>query len=136
MSISTCVSSAAFTAVAVGELNAVVGPDGVTGVGQTLVDVAFAALTYVACRAHTLVTSNAVHTPPVIEALGLSGQRVAGGVAIIQIDLTVDAYRRENSALQIYYCLHFCGQKSMNDFEVAMLVLYLVFLWDTSTCTC
>lgn len=90
MHISTCVSSSAFASVAVGELNAVVGSSGVTGVRQTLVDITFTALAHIAGRAHTLVTSDAIHTLAVVEALGLVGQWVGGGVAVIQVNLTVD----------------------------------------------
>lgn len=109
MPIRTCISSAAFAAVAVGELNAVVGPSGVAGVRQTLVDVTFAALSYVACRAHALVTSDAVYTLAVVEALGLVGQWVAGGGAVVQIDLTVDTYGRQKRCVTKYSHPHFCG---------------------------
>lgn len=95
MKISTCVSGAALAAVAVGELNAVVGASRVTWVGQTLVDVTFAALAYVACRTHTLITSDAVHALAVVEALGLVGQGVGGRSAVVQVNLTVDTYRRQ-----------------------------------------
>lgn len=37
-----------------------------------------------------MVTSDAVHTFAIVEALGLVGQWVSGGVAVIQINLTVD----------------------------------------------
>lgn len=92
--IPTCVTSAAFTSVAVGELNAVVGPSGVTGVRQTLVDISLTTFTYVAGQAHTLVTSDAVHTFAIVEALGLICQWVSEGGAIIQINLTVDTFKR------------------------------------------
>lgn len=86
----TCISGAAFAAIAVGELDAIVGASGVTGVRQTLVDVTFTSLAYVTCWAHALVTSNAVYTLSIVEALGLVGQWVTGRGAVIQIDLTVD----------------------------------------------
>lgn len=89
--ISTRVSRAAFAAVAVGELHAVVGASGVAGVRQALVDVALAALAHVARRAQALVAADAVHALAVVEALGLVGQRVGGGGAVVQVDLTVDA---------------------------------------------
>lgn len=95
MHISTCISRAAFTAVAVGELNAVVGASGVAGVRQTLVDVALATLAYVASRAQTVVTSDAVNALAIVEAFGLVGQWVGGGGAVIQINLTVDTYRTQ-----------------------------------------
>lgn len=91
MHISTCISGAAFTAVAVGELNAVVRPPGITRVRQTLVDVAFTPLADVARRTHALIASYAVHTFAVVEAFGLVGQRVAGRGAVIQVDLTMYA---------------------------------------------
>lgn len=90
MQIPTCVPSAAFTSVAVGELNAVVGPPGVTGVRQTLVDISLTAFAHVAGQAHTLVTSDAVHAFAIVEALGLVCERVREGGAIIQVNLTVD----------------------------------------------
>lgn len=37
-----------------------------------------------------MVSSNAVHTFAIVEALGLIGQWVGGGGAVIQINLTVD----------------------------------------------
>lgn len=89
--ISTRVSRAAFAAVAVGELHAVVGASGVAGVRQALVDVALAALAHVARWAQALVAADAVHALAVVEALGLVGQRVGGGGAVVQVDLTVDA---------------------------------------------
>lgn len=42
-----------------------------------------------------MVTSNAVHTLAIVEALGLVGQWVSGGGAVIQINLTVDTYERQ-----------------------------------------
>lgn len=92
--IGTCVTGAAFTSVAVGQLNAVVGPSGITGVWQALVDVSLAAFTHVARQTHTLVTSNAVHTFAIVEAFGLIRQWVSEGGAIIQINLTVDTFKR------------------------------------------
>lgn len=90
--IPTCVTGAAFTSVAVGELNAVVGPSGIAGVRQTLVDVPLAAFPDVAGQAHALVAPDAVHTFAVVEALGLVGEWVSEGGAIIQIYLTVDTF--------------------------------------------
>lgn len=89
--IGTCVSGTTFTTVAVGELDAVVGASGITGVRQTLVHVPFAALAYVTSGAHALVASDAVHALAVVEALGLVCNWVAGGVAVVQINLAVDA---------------------------------------------
>ena len=95
VTIGTCVSSTAFTAVAVGELDAVVGPPGVAGIRQTLVDVALAALAHVARRAHALVAPDAIHALAVVEALGLVCERVGRGVAVVQVDLTVDTCSRQ-----------------------------------------
>lgn len=92
--IPTCVTSAAFTSVAVGQLNAVVGPSGITGVRQTLIDISLTTFTNVARQAHTLVTSDAVHTFAIVEALGLFCQWVSEGGAIIQINLTVDTFKK------------------------------------------
>lgn len=80
---STCIPSAAFTPVAVGELDAVVGASGVTRIWQTLIDVPFTALTYITRWAHTLVASNAVHTLAIVKALGLISEWVSEGVAVI-----------------------------------------------------
>lgn len=90
--INTRVSCAAFAAVAVGELHAVVGSSGIAGVRQTLVDIPLAALTHIARRTQALIATNAVHTLAIVEALGLVGQRVGGGGAVIQVDFTVDSY--------------------------------------------
>lgn len=86
----TRVSSATFAAVAVGELHAVVGSSGVAGVRQTLVDIPLTALAHVAWRTQALVAANTVHALAVVETLWLVGQRVCGGGAVIQVDLTVD----------------------------------------------
>lgn len=86
----TCISCAAFAAVTVGELHAVVGSSGVAGVRQTLVDVPLTAFAHVAWRTQALVATNTIHTLAVVKALGLVGQRVGGGGAVIQVDLTVD----------------------------------------------
>lgn len=93
-SVPTCVTGAAFASVAVGELNAVVGPSGVTGVRQTLVDVPLAAFADVAGQAHALVAPDAVHAFAVVEALGLVGQWVSEGGAVVQVNLTVDTFKR------------------------------------------
>lgn len=92
--IPTCVTRAAFTSVAVGELNAVVGPSGVTGVRQTFVDISLTTFAYVAGQAHALVTSDAVHALAIVETLGLVCHWVSEGGAIVQINLTVDALER------------------------------------------
>lgn len=44
VTMSTCISSATLAAIVVGQLDAAVGASGVTGVGQTLVDVSFTSL--------------------------------------------------------------------------------------------
>lgn len=90
LQVHTCVSSATFAAVAVGELHAVVGPSGVAGVRQTLVDVPLTALAHVAWRTQALVATDAVHALAVVKALGLVGQRVGRGGAVVQVNLTVD----------------------------------------------
>lgn len=90
----TCVTGAAFASVAVGELNAVVGPSGVTGVRQTLVDIPLAAFADVAGQAHALVAPDAVHAFAVVEALGLVRQWVSEGGAVVQVNLTVDTFKR------------------------------------------
>lgn len=63
---------------------------GVTGVGETLVDVSFAALPYVSCRAGAVVASDSIHTLPFVETLGLFGDWVGERVAVVNVDLTVN----------------------------------------------
>lgn len=87
----TCVSSTAIAAVVVGELDAVVCTAGVTWVGQALVDVPLTALPYVTGGTDTVVTSHPVNTLPLVEALGLVGDLVCEGVAVVYVDLTVNA---------------------------------------------
>lgn len=71
-------------------------PAGVTWVGQALVDVPLTALPYVAGGTDTVVTSHPVHTLPLVEALGLVGDGVCEGVAVIYVDLTVNACEVED----------------------------------------
>lgn len=65
----------------------------VTRVGQTLVDVALAALAHVARRADAVVAAHAVHALPFVEALGLLGDRVGERVAVVDVDLAVHTWR-------------------------------------------
>lgn len=88
----TCISSATFATVAVGELHAVVGSSGVAGVRQTLVDIPLTSLAYVAWRTQALVATDAVHALAIVEALGFVGQWVGGGGAVVQVDFTMDPY--------------------------------------------
>lgn len=145
MHISTCISSTAFTAIAVGKLNAVVGPSGVTRVWQTLVDITFTALSHVTWWAYTLVASNAVHTLAIIKALRLIGQLVSEGIAVIQINLTVDTYEGQKHCEKGYSYPHCYGHLIIfvRDFVfhymcmwLCYMDIYLVFLWDRSTCMC
>lgn len=69
--IHTCISSSAFTTVAVGKLDAVVRPSGVTRVRQAFIDVALTALPNVTRWAQTLVASDAIYTLSIVEAFGL-----------------------------------------------------------------
>lgn len=87
----TCVAGAAFAAITVGELDAVVRAPGIARIRQALVDVALAALAHVARRADALVAPDAIHAFAIVEAFGLVRQRVAERVAVVQIDLAVDA---------------------------------------------
>lgn len=87
----SCISRSAFTTVAVGKLDAVVRPSGVTRVGQAFIDVALTAFANVTRWAQTLVASDAIYTLSIVEAFGLIRKWVAGRVAVIQINFTVDA---------------------------------------------
>lgn len=88
----TCVSGATLAAVVVGELDAAVRAPRVTGVGQTLVDVSFAALSYEPRGAGAVVAPHSVHTLAFVEALGLIGDRVGERVAVVDVNLTVNAW--------------------------------------------
>lgn len=68
------------------------GAPRVARVGQALVYVALAPLAHVPGGADAVVTANAIHTLAAVKALGLLGERVGGGVAIIHVDLTVDTW--------------------------------------------
>lgn len=86
----TSVSSAALAAVVVGELDATVCAPWVTGIGKTLVDVSLTAFPYVTRRADAVVASDLIHTLPVVETLGLLGNRVGKWAAIVDVDLAVN----------------------------------------------
>lgn len=62
--------ASADTLVVVGELDAVQTALGVTGVGETLVDVSFTSLASKARQASTAVAPNPVHTLTTVEAVG------------------------------------------------------------------
>lgn len=64
----------------------------VAGVGQTLVDVSFAALAHVPRRADAVVAAHTVHALAFVEALWLFGDRVGEGVAVVDVYLTVNAW--------------------------------------------
>lgn len=61
----------------------------VAGVGETLVDIALAALPHVSCGTGAVVASHSIHTLPLVETLGLIGDRVGEGVAVVDVDLAV-----------------------------------------------
>lgn len=77
--------------VVVGELDAAVRSVRVTGAGEALVDVSLATLPHVASGADAVVASDAVHAPALVEALGLVGGGVGGGVAVVDVDFAVHA---------------------------------------------
>lgn len=87
----TCVPSAALAVVVVGELDAAVRAVRVAGVGEALVDVSLAALAHVAGGADAVVAPHAVHALAIVEALGLVGDGVGEGVAVVDVDLAVHA---------------------------------------------
>lgn len=57
-----------------------------------------------------MVTSNAVHTLAIVEALGFVGQWVSRRCAVIQINLTVDTYKGQGNWLDSHHIFIF-GQK-------------------------
>lgn len=63
----------------------------VAGVGEALVDVSLAALPHIASGADALVAADAVHALALVEALGLVGDGVGEGVAVVHVDFTVHA---------------------------------------------
>lgn len=73
MSVRTGVSCTALAAEVIGELYAVVGSVGVTGVRQALIDVSFAALAYKTGRTHAAVTAYAIHAPATVKTPRLTG---------------------------------------------------------------
>lgn len=89
----TGVAGAALAVEVVDALHAVLGAAGVTGVGETLVDVALAALAHEAGQAGAGVAAHLVHAGAVVEALGAAGHGVDGGVAVVHVDLAVHACR-------------------------------------------
>lgn len=86
----TCISSATFAAVVVGQLDAAVCALWVTGVGKTLVHISFTALPNISRGAYAVVASNSIHTLSFVEALGLFGYMVDKWVAVVNVDLTVN----------------------------------------------
>lgn len=85
----TSVASPALAVEIIDTLHAVLGATWVTGVGETLVDVALTPLPDEARWAGAGVTAHLVHTGAVVEALGASGSGVQGRMAVVNIDLTV-----------------------------------------------
>lgn len=85
----TCVSGAALAAVVVGELDAAVRAPRVTRVGQALVDVSLATLPDISRRTDAVVASHSIHALPLVKALGLVGDGVGEGVAVVNVDFTV-----------------------------------------------
>lgn len=91
VTMSTCVSSATLAAVVVGQLDAAVSASGVTGVGQTLVDVSFTSFPDISRGAEAVVASNSIHTLPFVETLGLLGHKVNEWGAVVNVDFTVNS---------------------------------------------
>lgn len=87
----TCVSGATLAAVVVGQLDAAVRAAGVAGVGQTLVYVPLAALPHIPRGADAVVAPHSVHALALVEALGLLGEGVGEGAAVVDVDLAVHA---------------------------------------------
>lgn len=82
-------ASPALAVEVVDTLHAVLGATWVTGVGETLIDVALTPLPDEARWAGAGVAAHLVHTGAIVEALGASGGGVQGRMAVINIDLTV-----------------------------------------------
>lgn len=87
---STCISSATLAAVVVGQLDAAVCAPWVTGVGQTLIDISFTALSNISRRANAVVATNSIHTFSFVEALRLFGHNIDKWVAVINVDFTMN----------------------------------------------
>lgn len=88
---SPCVAGATLAAVVVGELDAAVGASRVAGVGQALVNVPFTSLPDVTRGAQAVVAPHSVHALSLVEALGLFGHEVDERVAVVDVDLAVNA---------------------------------------------
>lgn len=86
----TRVAGTTLAAVVIGQLGAAVCSPGVTRVGQTLIDVALAAFPDVSCRADAVVPPHSVHAAPMVKALGLLGDGVGEGRAVVNVDLAVN----------------------------------------------
>lgn len=89
----TCVSCAAFTAVAVNQLDAIVGSVWVTGVRQALIYITLTSLTHIAWWAHAPVATHPVHTAPAIKTAWLAGLGIHIRGTIVDINFTVNTYR-------------------------------------------
>lgn len=88
----TCISCAAFTAVAVDQLNAVVGSVRVAGVRQALIHVTLAPLTHIARWADTAIATYPVHTASTVKTTWLASLRVNIRGTVIHINFTVNTY--------------------------------------------
>lgn len=73
MSVRTGVSCSALASEDVDELYTVVGSNGVTGVRQALIDIAFTALTYKTRQTHATITAYTVHAAAAVKAPRLAG---------------------------------------------------------------
>ena len=86
-------ASPALAVEVINTLYTVLGATWVTGVGETLIDVALTPLPDEAWWAGAGIATHLVHTGAVVEALGTSRGRVEGRKAVINIDLTVHTCR-------------------------------------------
>lgn len=82
-------ASPALAVEVINTLHAVLGATWVTGVGETLIDIALTPLPDEAWWAGAAIATHLVHTGAIVEAFGASGGRVKWGVAVINIDLTM-----------------------------------------------
>lgn len=107
----TSVASPALAVKVVNPLHAVLGATRVTGVGEALIDIALTPLPDEAWWAGAAIATHLVHTGAIVEALGASSGRVKVGMAVINIDLTVDACGVTRDRIRGRYWLHsvLCG---------------------------
>lgn len=99
-------ASPALAVEVINTLHAVLGTSWVTGVGETLIDVALAPFPDEAWWAGAAIATHLVHTGAIVEALGASRGRVKWGMAVINIDFTVHACRVTMKTIRRWYWMY------------------------------